>query len=252
AMNAAYFVSGQITMGTSVYYQNLVGDRFVRISRFPNIMDLDYLFNGWILGEKPLNLDLLSKSKTELCICTTKMSDGTPRYFGNRGPELRSVIPALKASCSTPLFTRNVESIDGELYGDGLINDAIPLDRALDAGCTDLVLLLTRTSGYKKSIGFTERLLGWLQTRHLSNAYRAMFLTQGTRYNALLDRISAGQVSCESLLVLRPTQEGMIQNGEARPDRVRHAARCGLSVVARTFKSSPDKLRLYDEVAIGS
>jgi predicted patatin/cPLA2 family phospholipase len=248
AINAAYFMSGQITMGTSVYYENLVGDRFIRLTWFPNIMDLNYLFDSWIMGGKPLNVEHVIHARAELSICTTRVADGSSRYFTNRPPEAEFIIPALKASCSTPLFTRNVERLQGDNYNDGLINDAIPINRALARGCTDLVCVLTRPAGYRKTWTALEAGMRWLQTRHYSPAYRHALTMQRHNYNVVLDDIDSGRIPCKSLLVLAPEVQNVIANGETRADRVRQGVRKAMDTVAGVFHARASDLKLYDEL----
>jgi predicted patatin/cPLA2 family phospholipase len=248
AMNAAYFLSGQITMGTSVYYEDLTGTKFIRFSRFPNFMDLDYLFNTWILDKKKLDVNAVLSHPSELTICTTRVDDGSAVYFGNHGPQSKYLIPALKASCSTPHFTRNVEVIDGMAVNDGLVHDAIPILPAIRQGCSHLLCIMTRPYGFRKSDSnsFASRTLGWLQTLHHTRSYRRALDQQPSAYNQILDRIQTGSLDCKSLLVIAPEPEQMIANGETDESKLRQAAWQCLRHVALSIDEDPSRLSLYD------
>jgi len=248
AMNGAYFLSGQITMGTSVFYQNLVRKQFVKLSQFPDIMNLNYLFDEWITNKKALNIKALKDSQSELVICTTRVFDGTSRYFTNRGSDVDHLIKALKASSSTPYFTQNTENIQGEIYSDGLINDAIPARIAIEKGCDHLVCVLTRPIGYRKSKSYLLSLLAWLQTRQRSSSYRRALALQSQSYNSVLGQIESGFKGNVKILVIAPKSKEVISSGETRALIVRNAAIQGMKRAALILGLDDKSLKLYDEL----
>lgn len=132
AINCAYFMSGQITLGTSIYYENLIGNRFINVFRWPDPMDIHYLFDDWITGGKPLDVEVVLNSKTKLVITTTDCESGKPYNFSNRDIDKDTLIQALRASSSTPMFTTNKEKINGHILNDGIVNDGIPLREAIN------------------------------------------------------------------------------------------------------------------------
>ena len=48
-----------------------------------------------------------------------------------------------------PFVSRNVE-IDGNLYLDGAISDAVPFKKVLETNCEKIIVILTRPAGHRK------------------------------------------------------------------------------------------------------
>jgi len=81
-------------------------------------------------------LDRLEESAIPLEVVATSLTDGGERWF-THGPSVEAIL----ASAAMPAIFPPVE-IDGEKYIDGGIVDNVPIQRALDAGATRIVILL--------------------------------------------------------------------------------------------------------------
>lgn len=75
----------------------------------------------------------------------TDIVTGRPEYFRIR--DMKKDIDKIRASASLPLVSRNVK-IDGGLYLDGGISDAIPLQKSIMDGNRKNVVVMTKEEGF--------------------------------------------------------------------------------------------------------
>ncbi len=79
----------------------------------------------------PYDFDVFDQYQGKAFSVATNIETGRPEYFRIR--DMLKDIDKIRASASLPLVSRNVE-IDGGLYLDGGISDAIPLQRSIMDG----------------------------------------------------------------------------------------------------------------------
>lgn len=94
----------------------------------------------------------------------------------------------LEATCAIPMMFPIIE-IEGQPYLDGGCTDAIPWQRAFDAGCDRVVVILTRERDYHKESDGSVRVLE-KTFRKYPNFLEAM-RTRSERYNASRDELFA-------------------------------------------------------------
>jgi NTE family protein len=80
--------------------------------------------------------DHLEEAELPLEVVATSLTDGGERWF-TQGPAVEAIL----ASSAMPAIFPPVE-IDGERYIDGGVVDNVPIQRAIDAGATRIVVLL--------------------------------------------------------------------------------------------------------------
>ncbi len=204
ACTTAFFVSRQYDLFPTVWTKYLHDGRFIRLKNIAlrrSVMDLDFLIHDIFGSLVPLDVEAVRKSTTDFYIVGTRCSTGQPHFFNNhRDPILNS----LKASAALPIAYRHPVVIDGELYVDGGISDPIPIQKAIDEGCTEVTLLLTRPLGYRKKSPFLQILPRLYQKKfpHLAETLARRHAT----YNALMDRLDAGDFPCK-LRIVRPSEK---------------------------------------------
>jgi predicted patatin/cPLA2 family phospholipase len=164
AMNASYFITGQARLGIRIYYEDMNRRAVVNPWRFWKILDLDRLFQQTILGAKRLRLDAVLAARSKLHIATLEAKTGTGRIFDAQSlsgeAELLSV---LRAATAAPfLYNQPVTLAGGRCLDAGLVN-SFPIADAIAAGCTDILVLLTRPFAYRRPRA--GRLLRWLFDR---------------------------------------------------------------------------------------
>jgi predicted patatin/cPLA2 family phospholipase len=163
-MNASYFVAGQTRMGIRVYYEDMNRRSIVNPWRFWRILDLDRLFARAILGNKRLDLDAVLASRSRLFIATLEMATAAGRLFEAQAlGTAEKLLAALRAATAAPLLYRGELSVEGTRCMDAGIVNAFPVEDAIAAGCTDVLVLLTRPAGYRRRPA--DRLSRWLFNR---------------------------------------------------------------------------------------
>lgn len=97
-------------------------------------------------GKDPLDFPAFMKNPVEYQAVVTNASTGKPEYYGK---EMLSQddYRLIMASSAIPAACRPVE-MNGTLYYDGGISDAIPVQHALAEGCDQLVVILSKNRGY--------------------------------------------------------------------------------------------------------
>ncbi|GJD10958.1 hypothetical protein Gasu2_51200 [Galdieria sulphuraria] len=174
AIIGAYFVSRQLPLyGTSVYYEDLCSRDFIRKRQLfyrylqPNskhipVLDLDSLIDEVIVYSKPLDWNCFWKNcqsqplkpvATSLSTLEAKVLDNYKTF-----EELRQ---CLRASALVPGIAGEPVSIDGDVFADAILHEAIPLRSALREGATHVLVLRTRPQGARipHKAGMYERLI---------------------------------------------------------------------------------------------
>ena len=120
----------------------------------PNLIRKRSLFGmDLIFDEIPNSLDVLDydaiqRSPIEFYTGVTSCEDGRALYFGKE--YLTHDCNLLCASASIPILSQPVE-IDGIPCVDGGVADPIPVQKALDDGCDQIIAVLTQPRGYRQS-----------------------------------------------------------------------------------------------------
>jgi predicted patatin/cPLA2 family phospholipase len=158
-MNASYFVAGQARLGIRIYYEDMNRRAIANPWRFWNILDLDRLFQQAILGDKRLRLDAVLAARSRLFIAALDAETGVGRMFdGQALTGEDELLSALRAATAVPFLYHRPMTVDGRRYFDAGLVNAFPVADAVAAGCTDILVLLTRPFGYRR-----PRALRWMR-----------------------------------------------------------------------------------------
>ena len=94
----------------------------------------------------PFDSATFFSSATEFYCCATDCESGTPVYFSKLDPDFWH---GVAASASLPLATQPT-LVHGHPYLDGGVVDPVPLVKAFEDGATKVIVILTRSKGYRK------------------------------------------------------------------------------------------------------
>lgn len=107
-------------------------------------LDLDYVYGTLSNsdGENPLDHRAIQNSPAELVMVACDARTGKARYFSKADlkPDDYSV---LKASSAIPFVCSPCE-IEGIPYYDGALGDPVPVEKAFEAGCERVVVILSK------------------------------------------------------------------------------------------------------------
>ena len=172
AINAAYFIAGEMWYPLSIYYDNLASTSFVdfkRSLRRQPIMSLSFA-SDVVAGElKPLDYDAIRSSALPLVVAVT-MVDTQDTELVRDFRSNQDLKEAIVASCWLPLANLGTASFRGRRAIDGGVLMPSMLEAAENDNCTHVLLLRTVPLGNRRKP-------------------RALFRSVASRY---LDRLQPG------------------------------------------------------------
>lgn len=150
ACHGVSYVSNQRGRSFKVNTDYLDDPRYLSFKNYlktKSIFGMDFIFD-----EIPNKLDLFDydqfkSSNCEFVAGVTDVQTGKPVYFGKEHLDRDTTI--LRASSSIPVFAPIVEYHGGK-YLDGGTSDPIPVRKALEDGCDQVIVVLTRDRSYVK------------------------------------------------------------------------------------------------------
>jgi predicted patatin/cPLA2 family phospholipase len=231
ACSAAYYVSGCGTEGIRIWQDLVSGGQLIRLRnlllRRP-LMDLDYLIRTF-RERVPLSWEKMPSGRGELRVVLTDCKSGKPVYWKVRGPEAFDV---LRAATSLPFATRGYAPVEGRFYADGGITDSIPLAAALQAGASEITVILTHCPGYRMRP--FPCVLPYLAFPRFPRLGRAL-VDRHLNYNASLDLIASPPPGM-SLKLIRPCELSLHRFSRGRT-RLRVAIEQGRRDARKAFDS---------------
>jgi predicted patatin/cPLA2 family phospholipase len=148
AVNAAYFLAGQASYATSIYYQKVNNTRFIRRPWHRQILDIDDLFNSIVARERPLRVHRVLESGSQFFISIVDARTGEA-FLAHAQKSGTPLLTLLKASSAMPLLYNGLVSVDGRDCFDGALLNPVPILAAIESGCTDLLVVLTRPASFR-------------------------------------------------------------------------------------------------------
>ncbi len=149
AVNGAYFLAGQAAYATTIYYQKINNTRFIRRLWHRKVVDIDDLFESIIAGDRPLRIDKVLASRSRLFVTIADACTGEA-FLGQPQASETPLLTLLKASTAMPLLYNRLVSVDGRDCFDGGLINPLPIFEAIQSGCTDLLVLLTRPPNFRE------------------------------------------------------------------------------------------------------
>jgi len=187
AVNAAYFLAGQAAYATTIYSQKINNTRFIRRLWHRQIVDIDSLFESIIARERPLRVDKVLASRSPLFIAIADACTGKA-FLSPAQTSSTPLLTLLKASSAMPLLYNGLVKVDGRDCFDGGLINPLPILDAIEAGCTDLLVLLTRPASFRECIpSVIERQLFEMRCARGNGAIMKAFCNTHLRSNGARD-----------------------------------------------------------------
>src|SRR3989338_2302324 len=184
----AYFLSGQTTLGTSIYLEELAENKFINLARVSKIMDIDYL-DSVFRNVKPLDQKHIRSSRSKFYVTVTDAKTGKGELLDMKDRKI-DIIDAICASSALPIIYNRTITIKGRQYCDGAIGNGIPIDFVLKKGCTDILIILNNALGRKSnSPPLFEKIFARLYMKKFSPGLRTATLARNRLYNQSLEKI---------------------------------------------------------------
>ena len=160
---------------------------------------LDYIYSSLSdhEGDYPLDWKTIRNDPRDMMIVATDANTGLPHYFHKYDMRQDSYDP-IKASCCVPVINRPYK-VNGIPYYDGGLSDPVPYEKAFEAGCDKVVVILTRPEDYRR-IPKNDRIIADLLHPHYPNASQAM-RNRSVIYNQQLDECEYLQIQGKVCIV---------------------------------------------------
>ncbi len=207
AINGAYFLAGQAKLAVTVYLDDISNRNFINYFRFSKIADIDFLVDSVLKKQKYLDTDKVIHSSSTLHIILTDFKTGEAKVFSNRDKGL-DLMESMRATASMPILYNRVIYVNGSGYIDGGISDSIPLFRAIDLGCTDIVVVLTRPLSFRrKRPGVFIRFFELPFIRKYPDKVKNILLSEDQYFNCTMDHLeNPGKLKSDiRVLVIYPS-----------------------------------------------
>jgi predicted patatin/cPLA2 family phospholipase len=215
ALNSLYFLSKDMDVARSIYSENAITKDCLNILSYPNIMNVKWLVDNWISDKKKFDENKVRNSPVELFVTATNTRKCCVRYFSSKYDIWENFVKAYGASCMQPIASTNTELIDGDIYIDGYVYAAIPIQHAIKAGCTDLIIVRSQLKNYQKEkAGLLMNMFEKYRLNGYSKTFRKDFSNRYLRYNKSLKEIGTGFDGKINTLAIHPTESLLISSME--------------------------------------
>jgi predicted patatin/cPLA2 family phospholipase len=238
AINAAYFLAGQASLGTTIYFEDINTRAFIdfrRALRGRAIVDLEFLLNEVAGARKPLDTARVLQSSTPLKVLATDVATAQAEVLSGFA-DAAALMSALQASASMPILTGGPFTRSGRQYFDASLSEPIPVPQAEADGHTHIIVLLTRPVDERPGDGAFDRYFVAPRLRRVSPTLADRFVSRGGPYAELNKTIDAGSgpLGLAQTTALRPLMPA-ISKLERRAEILRAGAAEGRRVVAEVF-----------------
>lgn len=189
AINGAYFLAGQSRLATEIYREYLTNNKFLNFFKPTEILNVDYLIDVFTNGKTSLNVQAIIESKTSLQFSMIHYPKAEEIFFDSKEYS-DQIMNLIKASAAIPAISNKKILINGDKYIDGAVIDPIPIHRAIELGCTDIVIILTRSRQFRrKPSKFVYDNLSWTYFRDWPKESKDSLFERFSRVNEIYDFI---------------------------------------------------------------
>lgn len=145
--NLASYFAGQIKRNYYFYIDYLYRKEYMSMKNFMkdgSYLDFDYIYGDLSNhdGENPLDYEALKNNPAQFKVLAYDAKTGEGHYFTKDDMALDSY-RIFSASCCLPIVCKPVE-INGVPYYDGGLADPVPVQKMLDDGCDQIIVVLTK------------------------------------------------------------------------------------------------------------
>ncbi len=240
AMNSGATAMGQAALGAT-HYQDAASAGMIKPLRplvGGSVIDFDLLFEELIAAHKPWCFDALS-SGPDFRALATSLDTLSLRVLTDFA-DIEELMQAVRASSSLPRLGGEPPVFRGERMTDGGFIEPIPYETALREGATHVLVLRSRSAGYRQP-GYTG--LGESLALRDDPGLAELLRDRPRVYNrqaAELERGAAqGDTGAHLLQVAIPDDAHVVGQLESSTERVTAALRLGAKAMAAAIFTEP-------------
>ena len=172
-----------------------------------DVMNKDFCFNKLVYELDKLDFETYKNNPVEFYAVVTNLQTGKPEYI--KIDDAEKDLEYFRASGSMPFVSKPVE-INGNLYLDGAVSDAVPFKKVLEEDYEKIIVVLTRPDGYnrKKKSHLPYKLIYGRFPNFVETAKNSC-----AKYNETMDLIDKYEAE-NKIVVLRPSEYIKMQRVE--------------------------------------
>lgn len=231
--NGISYVSNQRGRGLKIGLEYLQDKRYMGLRHLINPKKRSYYNVDFVFDELPNKLlpfdkEAYDNSGCRVVAALTNLETGKCEYHDVTSDDRKW--KKVVASCALPIMFQPVE-IDGQLYMDGGITDAIPFQRAIDEGCEKIIVIITRERSYIKDL---EPAIGI--SRFLYRKYPNFKKALGNRtemYNQAHQRLLELEKEGRIILIAPEEDTSLWRRTEKRPAEIQKMYDTGYKTVMK-------------------
>lgn len=202
AANISSYMANQCGRNFVFYTEYFQREQYMGVKNLihtGSYIGLDYIYSSLSdhEGDYPLDWKTIRNDPRDMMIVATDANTGLPHYFHKYDMRQDSYDP-IKASCCVPVINRPYK-VNGIPYYDGGLSDPVPYEKAFEAGCDKVVVILTRPEDYRR-IPKNDKIIADLLHPHYPNASQAM-RNRSVIYNQQLDECEYLQIQGKVCIV---------------------------------------------------
>lgn len=205
-----------------------------------DVMNRDFCFNKLVYELDKLDFETYKNNPVEFYAVVTNLRTGKPEYI--KIDDAEKDLEYFRASGSMPFVSKPVE-INGNLYLDGAIADAVPFKKALEENYEKIIVVLTRPAD------FNRKEKSHLPYKFFYGKYPNFVETANnscTKYNETMDLIDKYE-SENKVVVLRPSKLIKMQRVEKDTNKLQAIYDLGTSDCMKRLDEIKEYLNIKSE-----
>ena len=202
-----------------------------------NVMNKDFCFKKLVYELDKLDFETYKNNPIDFYAVVTNLETGQPEYI--KIDDAQKDMEYFRASGSMPFVSKPVE-INGNLYLDGAIGDAVPFKKALETNYEKIIVILTRPFGYRKGVSHLPyKLIYGKFPNFVETANNSC-----KKYNETMNLIEKYE-SEDKIIVLRPSKLIKMKRVEKDKTKLQNIYDLGVSDCLNKLEKIKEYLIVY-------
>jgi predicted patatin/cPLA2 family phospholipase len=243
ALNASCFLAGQCADAIAAYLEDAASVRFINWLRWWKIVDVDFLVDHVMTRHRPVCLDKVLRSSSQLHVILTDCATRTAHVVTNRDAGL-VWSEVLRATMALPALYGRPVPLNGKTYMDGCMVEPVPIQRAIAAGCTDILVITTRLPSFRTHFGPVLEFLERPLLRQYPAGIQEVARADRAAFNATMELLEHPERLAHGvrLRVIHPSDiRRMVWTTTIHRDRLKRCANMGTRDAKQFLHSSPSE-----------
>lgn len=208
-----YYLAGekQMFLGTSIYYTEFSGTRFINYRRTKKIIDVGLISEVMRRGRTKMDMEAIKKRRSKFFAGVTHAETGNAEWIDAKSAA-PDIVAAIEASSAMPLGYNSPVVVNQRLYYDGGISLPCPIREVCEKfQPTDILVLPNRPLRFGSQLvrELTDRLFAATALRTLPESLRMAVVSRHKRFGVGMNFVQ----NCNGINVgvLWPPEKGIHQ-----------------------------------------